>query len=64
MDLKEYDCVTLIQDLPEFGLKKGTPGTIVIDHMTDPPFFMVEFFDDQHNTIAIESVPVCVLEKR
>lgn len=51
--LNELDCVTLNVDTKE--IKKGTEGTIVYDY-GDRCMYIVEFFDNEHNTIGVIDV--------
>jgi hypothetical protein len=46
------DVVTLVEDLPEEGLRAGSTGTIV--HVFDRPqrAYEVEFLDEDGSTIA------------
>lgn len=50
--MKEHDAVTLKNDVD--NIKKGTKGTIVFDFSNG--VFMVEFFDDNHNTIDVKVI--------
>lgn len=48
---KEHDCVTAKKDL-DFGIKKGYNGTIVCNPLLGPKgLYLVEFFDEEGNTI-------------
>ncbi len=51
---KELDVVELTQDLPQYGLSKGTRGTVVEVFTQPEQAFMVEFIDESgtHSTIA------------
>lgn len=52
-DFNEYDCIILKTNLE--GLPKGTTGCIVFDYKRSG-MYEVEFFDDDHNTICVETV--------
>ena len=52
---KELDCISLKTDLPEYGLKKSAVGTIVHVY-PDGEVFIVEFLDQDGNTIAVTDV--------
>lgn len=56
----ELDCVHLVCDHEE--LKAGTKGVVVM-LFDDPAAYEVEFFDEQHNTIAVKTVPTDKLER-
>lgn len=58
--LKELDCVVLLNDFEE--LPKWTKGTIVFDFENDDTY-LVEFFDDNHNTIKTTLVSRNNIEK-
>ncbi|WP_410052332.1 DUF4926 domain-containing protein [Bradyrhizobium sp. SZCCHNRI1029] len=44
--LREYDVVRLRRLVPTIPLPIGAQGTIVIDHRSKPPAYLVEFFSD------------------
>jgi hypothetical protein len=47
---------------PDLGLPRGAVGTVV-DVYTKPRLgYEVEFLDDQHRTIAVESLPADAVE--
>jgi hypothetical protein len=50
--MKELDVVTLLDDLPEHGLKKGDRGTIVHEYRGHSAY-EVEFIAPSGKTIAI-----------
>lgn len=50
-DIKQYDVVTLIEDLPPHGLVQGQVGTIVERY--SPDAFEVEFVDNSGQTYAL-----------
>ena len=54
--IKEHDCIVLIEDLPEEGLKAGDIGTVVHIHQ-DGAGYEVEFM-----TLAGETITVMTLE--
>jgi hypothetical protein len=43
MTIREYDCVVLIADFPEKGLKQGDVGAVVMVY--SPTDYEVEFID-------------------
>ena len=49
--LKELDGVSLTQDLPEFGIKKGMLGTIVHIYTRPELAYEVEFCDANGRTV-------------
>jgi hypothetical protein len=51
--MRELDVVRLIVDLPDEGLHAGTEGTIVYEY---PAGYLVEFFDDNGDTITVSDV--------
>ncbi len=52
--IRELDCVTLTEDLPEHGLARGAFGTAVYDRGGEA--FEVEFCDSDGRTIAVVTV--------
>lgn len=52
--IKELDVVALTVDLPEYRLKKGAEGTVVLDH--DSKGYEVEFLNKKGDTIAVVSL--------
>lgn len=53
--MQELDVVTLVADLPEFGLKEGDRGTIVhIDR--GGAAFMIEFVAPDGRTVALTTL--------
>lgn len=54
--MRPYDSVILNEDLPEDNLKAGTKGAIVDAHSQLLDVFMVEWFDENDQTIDV--VPV------
>lgn len=54
---RDLECVTLLDDLPERGLRRGEVGTIV--HVFDvADAYLVEFIDDDGGTRAeVELTP-------
>jgi hypothetical protein len=49
---EEYDIVISVEQIGNIPI--GTKGTIV--HLYDDYTFVVEFFDEEHNTISVETV--------
>ena len=56
--MKELDKVKLNETYE--GIPEGTKGTIVCEY-TDC-LFEVAFFDNQNNTIGVETTPIMVLD--
>lgn len=52
--IKQYDVVTLVDDLPEYRLVRGQVGTIVEQYAPDA--FEVEFVDSLGRTYALETL--------
>jgi hypothetical protein len=53
--MNELDIVILNMDLPEYGLKPGTEGTIV-DVLGGGMAYTVEFFTSEGETIEVVTV--------
>jgi len=51
--IKEHDRVALTEDLPEYGLKRGDIGTVVMVHST--PGYELEFVMLAGETLAVIS---------
>jgi hypothetical protein len=60
---EELDMVELTEDVSP-RLRKGAHGTIVIVYDCAPREYEVEFFDEEHNTIGLETIPERQLRKR
>lgn len=54
--IKELDTVVLISDVPEYGLKNGDIGTVVLVHR-EAKGFEVEFVALDGETIAVATLP-------
>jgi uncharacterized protein DUF4926 len=54
--LNENDSAVLARDLPEYGLKSGDVGTIVLVHPAGG--YEVEFMTLDGETIAVASLPL------
>jgi hypothetical protein len=54
--MRPFDSVILSQDLPEYGIQAGTQGVIVDTYAHTNQVFMVEFFDQQGNTLDVVDV--------
>ena len=52
--VKQYDVVTLVSDLPEHRLVRGQVGTIVEQYAPDA--FEVEFMDQNGRTYALATL--------
>ncbi len=52
--IKELDSVILTTDLPEYGLKRGDVGTVVLKH--EPAGYEVEFMTLDGETLAVVSL--------
>ena len=52
--IKQYDVVTLVHDLPEYGLVHGQVGTVVEQYAPDA--FEVEFVDQNGRTYALATL--------
>ena len=52
--IRELELVALTHDLPEYGLKAGDVGTVVLVH--DRPGYEVEFMTCLGDTVAVVSV--------
>ena len=50
--LDELDTVRLIADMPEFGLKRGTVGAVLIIHTSPNLAYEVEF-EGMDETVAV-----------
>lgn len=59
--IDELDVVALVDDAPEFGLRRGQVGTVVMAHSTAS--FEVEFTDDSGVTYALATLPAAQLIK-
>lgn len=60
LNFKEHDRVITTEQINEI-IPVGTSGTIV--HLYNDDIFAVEFFDDDHNTISVETVTKKQIEK-
>ncbi|MEQ9875213.1 DUF4926 domain-containing protein [Pectobacterium brasiliense] len=47
-----FDVISLKNDLPEEGLKKGIPGAIVHIYNEPSPVYEIEFGDDNGESLA------------
>jgi hypothetical protein len=56
MMIRELDSVVLATDLPEYGLKRGDIGTVVLIH-GDGKGYEVEFVTLDGETMAVISLP-------
>jgi hypothetical protein len=57
MSLKEYDVVRLRRDLPQYRLKKGAIGAVVMVYDEGKrKQYEVEFSDDHGGTLALETL--------
>lgn len=54
--IKEYDVVELLEDKPEFSLKKGGKGTVLMILSASPIVYEIEFTDNEGETLAVESI--------
>ncbi|WP_409998939.1 DUF4926 domain-containing protein [Bradyrhizobium sp. SZCCHNRI2007] len=54
---REYDVVCLRRSVPTISLPIGARGTIVIDHRSEPPAYLVEFFADGEHVGLYDVVP-------
>ncbi|WP_409997682.1 MULTISPECIES: DUF4926 domain-containing protein [unclassified Bradyrhizobium] len=54
---REYDVVRLRRLVPTIPLPIGAQGTIVIDHRSRPPAYLVEFFSDGEHAGLYDVVP-------
>ena len=54
--IRELDSVVLATDLPEYGLKRGDVGTVVLIH-GDGKGYEVEFVTLDGETMAVISLP-------
>ncbi len=54
--IKELDTVVLATDVPEYGLKNGDIGTVVLVHR-EAKGFEVEFVALDGETIAVATLP-------
>lgn len=54
--IKENDVVELLEDKPEFGLKKGDKGTVLMILSASPVVYEIEFMDDEGETLAVETI--------
>jgi Domain of unknown function (DUF4926) len=53
--INEHDCVVLVQDMPEEGLKAGDVGTVVHIHRQGAAY-EVEFITLTGRTVAVATV--------
>lgn len=61
--MKELDVIKLKKNLPEYGLKKGQKGTIVMTYGDPIKEIEVEFVDKKSGkTIAIVQLPIDLVE--
>jgi hypothetical protein len=63
-DFKEFDTVISIEQIKDIPI--GTKGKIVHLHKSNNyeiMYYEVEFFDDDHNTISVETVTKKQIEK-
>jgi hypothetical protein len=56
MEFDELDVVTLLDDIPEEGLKAGAVGTIVDTFRSPRMAYEVEFIDGDGVTIAMATL--------
>ena len=61
MNLKELDLVVLLQDLPDFSLRKGDVGGIVYVHNAGQAF-EVEFATLAGDTLAVTTLPAALIQ--
>ena len=54
--IKELDTVVLVSDVPEYGLKNGDIGTVVLVHR-EAKGFEIEFVALDGKTIAVATLP-------
>ncbi len=54
--IKELDIIVLATDLPEYGLKEGDLGTVVLAHR-NAEGYEVEFVALDGETVAVVSLP-------
>ncbi len=54
--INENDVVELLKDMPEFGLKKGDKGTILMILSASPAVYEIEFMNDKGETLAVETI--------
>ncbi|HVA82108.1 MAG TPA: DUF4926 domain-containing protein [Candidatus Binataceae bacterium] len=54
MMVREHDSVVLARDLPEYGLKRGDVGTVVMVHRAGG--YEVEFMTLDGETVAVTSL--------
>jgi len=64
MKFNELDCVRVLVDFPEHGIKKGEIGTVVNVHTyKGETSYLVEFSDNCGRTTAMFCIPVCHMKK-
>ncbi|MDX2181654.1 MAG: DUF4926 domain-containing protein [Bryobacteraceae bacterium] len=56
MEIKLLDCVALLDDMPEEGLRRGEIGAVV--EVYEPDAVEVEFVDRNGQTYAMLAIPV------
>ncbi|RYD31027.1 MAG: DUF4926 domain-containing protein [Verrucomicrobiaceae bacterium] len=54
--MNEYDTVVLLQPISGGSIPVGSQGVIVIVHKTPSEACVVEFFDENENTIGVHTV--------
>lgn len=54
--INENDVVELIEDKPEFGLKKGEKGTVLMILSASPAVYEIEFMNNKGETLAVETI--------
>lgn len=52
MKFKEYDTIIVSKDYPEYGIKKGGVGVILMIYIKPSLAYEVEFSDEVGRTIA------------
>jgi hypothetical protein len=57
--MKQFDCVTLLEDIPSEGLKAGAVGTILDVYVAPSLAYEVEFCDE--NGVSITPDPTFTL---
>lgn len=60
---KEFEVVALAKDLPDEKLIAGAVGTVLTVYDADPPFYEVEFCDQDGSTIALLTLKETDLRK-
>jgi hypothetical protein len=63
MNIKEYDIVSLLHDLPEEGLRKGAKGTVHQILFDPTPAYLVEFSEQELGHFNIVPVSPESVEK-